>query len=334
MFFLYLSSSPSYATQFYTSLHLISRSVDLQPPIMLRISLLQLLFVTLLGLSAVFAADAVQGTSQRESPQEIADINAASLHGALHALSAKFRHGIFPTDLDAAEALQGEEPTIASLIKLAKRQDNATASSAAPVPTVTTAPEPTSEPATSSAVETSETSSESSVEPTTSAQPTETSASSTSETSASSTSSASVPTETSSTVSTQTTPQPTTATTTSSTAQTTKSETTSVPSTLSTTKSTSSTSTSTTTHKTTTSARTTEHTSLTTSTSKSTTTMPDGSQSTITSITVITPEATGSPSGTAAGKPGLQTNAAALPTGMAREIVAMVGGAVVVAMAL
>lgn len=326
----------------YPSLHLISRSADLQSPIMLRISFLQLLFVTLLALSAVFAVDAVPGTSQRESLQEApADIKVASLHDALHALSAKFRHGIFPTDLDAAEALQGEEPNIASLIKLAKRQDNATASSA-PASIVTTAnTESTTDPATTSAAETSATSeptsAPSSTESTTTIQPTVTSASSTSEPTTSSSSSVSVPTETSSTVSTQTTAQPTTATTASSTTQTTHSETTSVPSTLSTTKSTSSSSsTSTTSNQSTTSAHTTENTSLSTSTFKSTTTMPDGSLSTITSITVITPSATGKASeATTAGKPGLQTgNAAAMVTGIGREVVAMVGGAVVVAMAL
>lgn len=63
--------------------------------------------------------------------------------------------------------------------------------------------------------------------------------------------------------------------------------------------------------------------------------MPDGSLSTITSITVITPSATDKAAGaTNAGEPGLQTNVAAVATGMAREVVAIVGGAVVVAMAL
>lgn len=315
---------------------------------MLRISFLQLLFVTLLALSAVFAADAVQGTSSSESFQEALDIKAVKLHDALHALSAKFRHGIFPTDIQAAEALQAEEPTIASLIKLAKRQDNAT--TPATVPTVTTATsESASEPATTSAAETSQTSettSASNTEPTTSAQPTVTSATSASETSTSeptseptsettretsSATSASVPTETPSTVSTQTTAQPTTTTTESSTAETTRTTqtTTSVPSTLSTTRSTSSTST--TSHQSTT----THATSLSTSTFESTTTLPDGSLSTITSITVITPSATGgAAAATTAGKPGLQTNVAAMATGMAREVVAIVGGAVVVAMAL
>ena len=62
--------------------------------------------------------------------------------------------------------------------------------------------------------------------------------------------------------------------------------------------------------------------------------MPDGSLSTITSVTVITPTAAHKTSTTTVGKPGLQTGAAAMATGMAREVVAMVGGAVVVAMAL
>jgi hypothetical protein len=315
---------------------------------MLRISFLQLLFVTLLVLSAVFAADAVEPeTSQRESLQDaLADINAASFHDALHVLSTKFRHGIFPTDLHAAEALQNEEPTIASLVRLAKRQSNGTASSepaTTPAPAVTTPStepviDPSSDPTVTSAPETSvPDSSSSSTEPTTSAEPTPSADPTvTSSNPTSSSGSVSVPGETTGTVTTQTTGVPTTASPVSSTTRTAQTSTTGAPSTLSTTTSTSSSSsTSTTTRRSTTSAQTTEHTSLTTSTFKSTTTMPDGSLSTITSITVITPEATGKGgSPTAAAKPGLQTGAAAVPTGMTREIVAMVGGAVVVAMAL
>jgi hypothetical protein len=88
-----------------------------------------------------------------------------------------------------------------------------------------------------------------------------------------------------------------------------------------------------------TSSQTSEHTSqtsLTTSTFKSTSTLPDGSLITLTSVTVITPAAaTNGGSSTNTARPGLQTGNAAAPTaGVAREVVAMIGGAVMVAMAL
>lgn len=65
--------------------------------------------------------------------------------------------------------------------------------------------------------------------------------------------------------------------------------------------------------------------------------MPDGSLSTITSTTIVHVHPTGSSDSatTTGSKPSLQTGAAALTTaGRTREIVAMVGGAVMVAMAL
>lgn len=65
--------------------------------------------------------------------------------------------------------------------------------------------------------------------------------------------------------------------------------------------------------------------------------MPDGSLSTITSTTIVHVNPTGgsSATGTSGASPGLQTGAAALTTaGLKREVVAMVGGAVMVAMAL
>lgn len=65
--------------------------------------------------------------------------------------------------------------------------------------------------------------------------------------------------------------------------------------------------------------------------------MPDGSLSTITSTTIVHVRPTGSSdrATTTGSNPGLQTGAAALTTaGRGREIVAMVGGAVMVAMVL
>jgi hypothetical protein len=63
--------------------------------------------------------------------------------------------------------------------------------------------------------------------------------------------------------------------------------------------------------------------------------MPNGSVSTITSITVIHPTATGSSdsSGSTA-RPGLQTGGASLTAGLTREVFAILGGAIMVAMAL
>lgn len=314
---------------------------------MFRINFLQLLLVALLVLSAV-AADGKPDVSQSESLQDaLDDLNAASFHDALHVLSAKFRHGIFQTDLHAAEALQDEEPTIASLMRLAKR-DNATASPEATSVPLTTAVEPTSE-TTSEA--TSAPTTEQTTAPTTTEQPT-TSVPTTEKTTAEPTTSVetttSVPQTTEKTTS-KTTEQPTTApSTTSSTSSHTTAEpttasvpttsqttqhTTSVPSTLSTATSSSS---STSSHEST--SHSTEHTSqtsLTTSTFKSTSTRADGSFTTLTSVTVITPAAATGGSETNAARPGLQTGNAAAPTaGVAREVVAMVGGAMMVAMAL
>ena len=63
--------------------------------------------------------------------------------------------------------------------------------------------------------------------------------------------------------------------------------------------------------------------------------MADGSVSTITSVTIIHPTATGSSEGSGStARPGLQTGGASLTTGLTREVVAIIGGAVMVAMAL
>jgi hypothetical protein len=298
---------------------------------MLRINFLQFFFVTLLVLSVVFAADQLEDVTPRESLQEaLADIKATSFHDALHALSAKFRHGIFPTDLHAAEALQGEEPAIATLIRLAKRQNNATASpeTTTSVAGVTTS-QAVTEPTTSEA---NPTTSASTGEPTTSAQPTTTAEPTTSASSSSSTTTRSVSSDTTTTEPTTTASVPSTT----QSAQTTHSTTTSVPSTLTTAASTSSSSSSTTNgHSTTSTTHTTQNTSSYTSTYKSTTTMADGSVSTITSITIVHPTATGSSEGSGStARPGLQTGGASRTTDLTREVVAIIGGAVMVAMVL
>jgi hypothetical protein len=62
--------------------------------------------------------------------------------------------------------------------------------------------------------------------------------------------------------------------------------------------------------------------------------MADGSVSTITSITIVHPTATGSEGSGSTARPGLQTGGASLTTGLTREVVAIIGGAVMVAMAL
>jgi len=78
------------------------------------------------------------------------------------------------------------------------------------------------------------------------------------------------------------------------------------------------------------------------STVLSTTTLPNGALSTITGVVVVNAPATalaGTPSGSAgasatSGSPGLQSGAATPSRGIKKEMVAMVGGAVMVAMAL
>ncbi|KAJ5761115.1 hypothetical protein N7520_008271 [Penicillium odoratum] len=91
----------------------------------------------------------------------------------------------------------------------------------------------------------------------------------------------------------------------------------------------SSSSTSTESHSTTTSSA-----SLSTSTYKSTTTLPDGTLETVTAVTVVHVTPTASTATTTTSHPGLQTGGAAMNNGLAREVAAMVGGAVIVAMAL
>lgn len=318
-----------------------------------RINFLQLLFVSLMVIGAVFA-DVKPDVSQSESLQEaLDDLKAASFHDALHALSAKFRHGIFPTDLHAAEALQDEEPTIASLIKLAKRDNVTSSPEATSIPAATSVAEPTSEATTSlepTSAETSVTSVPTTAKPTseatTSAEPTSvpqtTTAKPTSETSTEKTtqpttsaqSTTSEHTTTSATTSEHTTTEKTTASVPATTQATTQ-HTTTAPTTLSTATSSSSSSTSsreTTSH----SSEHSSQTSLTTSTFERTSTRADGSFTTLTSVTVITPAAaTKGSSETNGAKPGLQTGNAAAPTaGVAREVAAMFGGAMMVAMAL
>lgn len=65
-----------------------------------------------------------------------------------------------------------------------------------------------------------------------------------------------------------------------------------------------------------------------------TTTMPDGSLSTYTRVTVVHPTHSETATATGTAAPGLQTGGASVRTGLTKEISAMLGGAVIVAMAL
>lgn len=65
-----------------------------------------------------------------------------------------------------------------------------------------------------------------------------------------------------------------------------------------------------------------------------TTTLPDGSLSTVTKVTIVHPTQAVTATGAGTAAPGLQTGAAPVNAGLTKEIFAMVGGAVAVAMAL
>ncbi|RJE26846.1 hypothetical protein PHISCL_00871 [Aspergillus sclerotialis] len=230
------------------------------------------------------------------------NIDEASIHNALHLLSDKFRHGVFPTDTNAIEALHKEDASLADrLLKFAKRQthaDNSTSSSTPPLPTTSEStpsssqvPSSTPEPTTPETTTTPElrlvlllltrlllrrinpeTTSSPSPSPSTSESPT---------------------------------PSPTTF----STFSTSNKPTTTTPS--KTTKTSDSGS------------------EPFTSTYESTTTLANGSLSTVTAVTVIHPS-----SHTTSASPGLQTGAASTTASLTKEIIAIVGGAVAVAMAL
>lgn len=97
-----------------------------------------------------------RGSPQEEFQRLLAEIDESSIHAALHRWSSKFQDGVFNRDRTALEAIHAENaPVATSLIRLAKRQDNTTISTSAspdPPPTTTspdddtpsTTPEPDS----------------------------------------------------------------------------------------------------------------------------------------------------------------------------------------------
>lgn len=308
--------------------------------------------VLLLASSIAVAASptdqsATESDSNHPSIQEILkDVDEAKIHEALHVLSDKFRHGVFPTDVNAVEALHKEDSSLgARLMKLAKRANggpgsNSTASVSPPPATSESTP-PTSQvrpPSFSEVLPSESTPKTTPTEPTptestTPTQTTPTQATSTestptvtppnTSTEAQPTTEHSTPATTPSTPSPSTTPDETTSTTSSSSP--TSSTPTQAPSTFSTSSKDPET-TPATTHATT-------HASNEpyTSTYQSTTTLSNGQLSTVTEVTVVHPTPTGSK---ATKTPGLQNGGAAPPTGMTKEALAIVGGAVMVAMAL
>lgn len=286
-----------------------------------------LLFVLLVSSIAVAASQTDQTATESDSHhhpslQEILNnIDESKIHHALHLLSDKFRHGVFPTDTNAVEALHKEDASLAArLMKIAKRQqpaDNST-SSAIPSPSQSeSTPLPTSQMPSTTKSETPPESTTASSPSTTTAEPT---------TPSSTTESSSPPptTTTPSTTAPSTTSEKSTETTTSSSSS---SSTTESPS--PTTFSTSSTKQETTPSPTT-SKKPSTNSEPYTSTYESTTTLPNGDLKTVTAVTVIYP----TPTGTTTAAPGLQTGAAAATAGLTKEVFAIVGGAVAVAMAL
>ncbi|KAH1494725.1 hypothetical protein LV164_004128 [Aspergillus fumigatus] len=275
--------------------------------------LIRLLFVSLAASSAI-AAPAPEQSEPVPLPREdtfsenLNNINENSIHRALHLID-RFRHGVFPTDRDAIDAIQREDRSLAAHLNLARDISNATTSSPNPPATTTQPPTTSTQPTTSETTTTSEsqttTSTPSNPPPTTTEQqPTTTT---TSETTTSTTENTPPPTTAPTTTSTTTSEAPTTLTTASSTTE--------GP---------------TTTHK-----HTTTRTPY-TSTYKSTTTLPNGERSTVTAVTVVYPTAdSSSPAATTTGPaPGLQTGGAASITGLQKELLVMLGGAAAVAMAL
>lgn len=103
------------------------------------IRLVHLLFVLLVVSVAVAGSPTDQSASESESGrhslQEILKhVDEAKIHDALHMLSDKFRHGVFPTDTNALEALHKEDASLgARLLKIARRQSPGNSTSS-PVP--------------------------------------------------------------------------------------------------------------------------------------------------------------------------------------------------------
>lgn len=282
-----------------------------------------LLFALLISSVAVAVAvsptdlTATDSSSRNPSLQEVlGNIDESSIHRALHLLSDKFRDGVFPTDTNAVEALHKEDASLAArLMKLAKRQqpaDNSTSSTVPPSPSSESPPPPTSQvPSTTSEQPPETTKTPEPTTPSTTDQSTPPPTTPSTTTAPSTTSSEKPPETTQSTEQTTTSesPSPTQSPTTFSTSSSTKPNTTPSPSTT---------------------QEPNTDTEPYTSTYESTTTLPNGSLSTVTAVTVIHP----TPTDTTTAEPGLQTGAAAATAGLTKEIIAVVGGAVVVAMAL
>ncbi|EPS29662.1 hypothetical protein PDE_04612 [Penicillium oxalicum 114-2] len=321
---------------------------------MFRNQLLQCLMVSLSLWSLALAAnprvtDRAMHHESQSLQDALASINANSFHEALHVLSRRFQHGIFETDMSAAEVMQREDERIATLVSLAKRDGNSTAS-----PVTVTSQEPTTspDPVTSPVpITTSIAPTEApttSLAPVTTAQPTTVVAPTTSEptpiveptTTKAETTSSSTSTTSSSTSSqapTTQAPLPTTSTKSSEPSTSSSEEVLPTTSVSSTTQSTLSTTTSRPPSSSSTSSETTD--SSFTTTFKSTSTKPDGSLTTLTSTAIVHVRPTGASaqSATKAGAaPGLQTTGAAVMNTANRswEVMAMVWGAIMAAMAL
>ncbi|KAF7172926.1 hypothetical protein CNMCM6106_007084 [Aspergillus hiratsukae] len=276
--------------------------------------LIRLLFVSLVASSAIAAPAPEQSdpVPAREDTffENLSNINEYSIHNALH-LIERFRHGVFPTDRDAIDAIKKEDRSLAAHLNLVRDIGSNATTSAPNSPTATQPPAtttPTSEtqnPTTHTTESTTTTSTHTTTAPTTTSEPQPTTTTTTSET----------------TTSTQNTPTPTTGPTT--TTSTTTSET---GTTLTTTSSTT---------ESRTSKSSTTRTPF-TSTYKSTTTLANGQQSTVTAVTVVYPTGDSSNQGatTTGPAPGLQTGSAASITGLQKELLVMLGGAAAVAMAL
>ena len=107
------------------------------------IRLFHFLFVLLFTSIAVAASPTDNSATESHNHDQASlrelmeNIDESSIHNALHLLSDKFRHGVFPTDTNAIEALHKEDASLAtSLLKYAKRQNSAdnSTSSATPPP--------------------------------------------------------------------------------------------------------------------------------------------------------------------------------------------------------
>lgn len=310
--------------------------------------LFRLLFLLLVSSVAAAGPPTDQSASDLDSSgpslQEILkNLDEAKVHEALHLLSDKFRHGVFPTDANAVEALQKENASLgARLLKIAKRQSPENSTSSASPPPVTSEPvPPTSHVSSTSSTKNHPTETHPTQTTPTETIPTETAptktvptdtaptdtaptgtpptdtapANTAPDTAEHSTADSSPPTTTAPTTSSEMPPPPTSsppppAPGTPSQAPSTLTSLTKAPDTI---------------------PAATQHSGDQpfTSTFQSTTTLPNGSLSTVTDVAVVHP----TPGSGNTPTPGLQ-NGGVAPTALTKEIVALMGGAVIVAMAL